>query len=95
MTKEKIRAELVACLRAIQEASGRDVPRLADDVRPLTDLPGFESLNGEEVALELQERLKCRIDHHARLFGSGKHPRSIAEIVDRLYQISRKEKART
>jgi len=88
MTKQEIRDKLVACLREVQEASGREVPPLTDGLRPLLDLPGFESLNGEEVALELEEWLKCRIDHHARLFGDQKRSLTIAEIVDRLYQIA-------
>jgi len=87
MTKQEIKDELLACLREVQEASGREVPPMTDDLCPLLDLPGFQSLNGEEVALDLEERLKCKIDHHTRLFCDPKRPLTIAEMVDRLYQI--------
>ena len=91
MTKQEIRDGLLVSLREVQEASGREVPPMTDDLCPLLDLPGFESLNGEEVASELEEWLRCRIDHHARLFCGQKRPLTIAEIVDRVYEIASPE----
>ena len=88
MTKAETRAELLSCLREIQEASGREMPAVTDELRPLVDLPGFESLNAEQVALELEERLRCEISHHAKLFFDEERHLTLAEMVDRLCRIA-------
>ena len=87
MNQQRVTTELIACLRQAQELGGREVPILDDTLRPLSNLPGFDSLVAEEVISWLEARLGHELPHHTALFLYEEHHSSIAQISERLYEI--------
>jgi hypothetical protein len=81
MTDADIRRALVEVLANIQLQSGRPVPELTDDLRPLLDLEGFDSLNAEEALVALIAYLGFEFRHNPLLAQRGRRKLTIAEIV--------------
>lgn len=86
MTSEEIRGALIKVLVEIQQQSGRSVPDIHDDIRPIGDLEGFDSLNAEEAITMLSAQLGCELE--SDLFVSEGRSRALRtkEITDRLYK---------
>lgn len=57
MTESQVLQELCDAIRACQTASGRIMPKLSRDDRPHLAVPGFDSLCGIEVTVDMEERL--------------------------------------
>jgi hypothetical protein len=92
MDREEVRRMLVTAISEIQENSGRVVGALDDNVRPLVDLEGFDSLNGEEVTTMLLEDLILNDDPNP-FASEDDHDLTIGEITDRLAKTAmRREK---
>jgi acyl carrier protein len=84
--ESKVRELLVRVLMDVQEMSGREVIEITDDLSPLEDLEGFDSLNateactllsdlvGQEIELDVFERHR---DRHA----------TVRDIVKRLCRV--------
>lgn len=92
MDRNDVRTLVLNAINEIQKQSGRPMETLEDNIRPFSDLEGFDSLNGEEVTVILREDL---------LFGDDMNPfesekddeLTIREIVDRLARMAKhKEK---
>lgn len=92
MDRNQVRDLLINAITEIQHHSGRPVEVLDDDVRPFSDLEGFDSLNGEEVTILLHEDLE---------FGEDVNPfdsvdaeeLTIGQIADRIAAVAKhKEK---
>jgi len=85
LTTAVVKEALRAVLTEVQEASGNAVPELTDDLRPIGEAAGFDSLMGVEAAVMLEERLgvELRVED---VFASTEdlRARSIAEIADRI-----------
>ena len=84
MTRNEVERLLIEALREIQAQSGRGVPEITDETRPLKDLPGFDSHNDLEVAVELAEPFQLDEKMRLCLSDDGTRPLSIREIVDRI-----------
>lgn len=63
---------LIEVLTQIQNGSGREVPVWSDDIRPLKDLDGFDSLNAEEAAAFLSNGLGFEIEKNPFVSPKGK-----------------------
>jgi len=87
MTRQRVCDEFISCLRESLVLGGYDWPPLDGNIRPLKDLPGFSSINAEEIAAWLEARLDCELPHHAKLFEVKGHPLSINQIADRISEI--------
>lgn len=67
----------------IQTLSGRPSPDdFCDDIMPIGDLDGFDSLNAVEVTTQLSEKFECDITGNP--FVSGNKPLSIEQIAQKI-----------
>lgn len=87
MTLEEIKEVLRRAILQIQIDSGRLVPEIHDELRPIGDLEGFDSLNAVEASCLLSEYLAHNIPNDIMLPAQGGKQLTISEIADRLYQI--------
>jgi len=86
MTRDEIRQALSEALSEIQRESGRPESIMSDSLRPLNDMEGFDSLNAEEAAAMLSERLGVEIENNPFVSPKGK-PLRMDEIVDELARL--------
>jgi hypothetical protein len=87
MNRNEVRDLLVNAITEIQQQSGREVGALDDDVRPFSDLKGFDSLNGEEVTMLLLEDLA--FDKDVNPFECDKEDElTIGQIADRIATVA-------
>ncbi len=87
MTIEDIKEELRRAILEIQTNSGRAVPDIHDELCPIGDLEGFDSLNAVEVTCLLSDYLGHNITNDLMLPIYPGRQLTINEIADRLYQI--------
>ena len=88
MTKNEIRAAIVAAITEIEERCGREgPPALPDDLRPVIDLDCWDSLLGVEATLVIEEKVGRVLTVESIFVTDGDSPnaRSIDEIVDVLF----------
>jgi hypothetical protein len=85
-TRDEIIDNLINVLTEIQEMSGRDVPSMDVDLKPLCDLDGFESINAAEATEMLIRRLDLTKLHDIPFFPpkGREEPLSIGEIADQV-----------
>ncbi len=86
MTSDDIRQRLCAVLSAIQSDSGLAAPALSDSTRPLTDLPGFDSLAAVDAEVRLSEALGVDLEHIPFKSDTTGNQLTIAEIVAHLVE---------
>jgi len=92
MDRDEVHELLVKAIAEIQRQSGRSVDKLDDEIRPASDLDGFDSLNSEEVTVMLLEDLVFEDDLNP-FEGDDGAALTIGQIADRLAKVSkRKEK---
>lgn len=92
MDRDEVHELLVKAIAEIQRQSGRPVDTLDDEIRPASDLDGFDSLNSEEVTVMLLEDLVFEDDLNP-FEGDDGVELTIGQIADRLAKVSkRKEK---
>ena len=84
MSKDDIRQHVCAVLCAIQTDSGLENPSLTDDTKPLTDLPGFDSLATVDAEVRLSEALGVELDHVPFKSPVNGEEQTIGEIVAQL-----------
>jgi acyl carrier protein len=58
MTLTQVEEMLIEIACNIQKLSGREPVNVDLNTRPVTDIPGFDSLNGVEVTVEVIDRIK-------------------------------------
>ncbi len=58
MTQTEIEQALVKAVCHTQESSGRDLINVTPETSPIGELPGFDSLNGVEITVEIIEVIK-------------------------------------
>jgi len=87
MERSDIRNLVVKVVEEIQTQSGRPCAAIDDNIRPIGDLDGFDSLNAEEATSMLSERLGVEIEENP--FVDGDNPRALRlqQVVDRLHRI--------
>jgi len=88
MSREEAYQLLAKAITEIQEQSGREVGNLNEDIRPFTDLDGFDSLNGVEVKTLLLEDI-C-FDDKLNFFSpiDGREI-TLGEIADRIAAVAK------
>jgi acyl carrier protein len=58
MTNSELEALLIELVCTLQKISGRELVAIDANTKPVLDVPGFDSLNGVEVTVEVMDRLK-------------------------------------
>lgn len=89
MTKNEIRDAVIAAIERIQSLSGRPCQPIEDSTKPLLDVAGFDSLNGLEATIELEQKLGTLGVENVFLSESGKSARSIETIVNEIVRAQR------
>lgn len=87
----EIRNTVVQAIGSIQSSSGRKLPKITGATRPLTDIPGFDSLNAVEVSCTLSSQLGREVPGELMFPQGGGKPPTIDQIVDRLTTVLEKE----
>ena len=82
--RNEIKKKLVEAIVEIQEISGRPVPQLQDEARPIGDIEDFDSVNCVELACEISSSLGFEVDAKDFIPNVLGHPVTIGEAVDRL-----------
>lgn len=80
MTRDEVREVLVEVLTEIQDLRGEEMTEIGDEMCPMEDLAGFDSLGALEATIQLSERLSRDLD--PKLFWKDGTPLNVAEIVD-------------
>lgn len=70
----------------IQTGSGRAVLDINDDLCPIGDLEGFDSLNAVEASCLLSDYLGYEIPNNLMLAAHPERQLTIDDITERLYQ---------
>jgi acyl carrier protein len=87
----KIQNTVVQAIGKIQSSSGRKLPKVTGATCPLTDIPGFDSLNAVEVSSILSSKLGREVPGDLMFpQGSGKPP-TVDEIAEKLTAMIEKE----
>jgi acyl carrier protein len=87
MTRTEIQSKVVEALREILRQSGcTDDPVAAPDTKPIGDLPGFDSLNGEEATVLLEAELGCELPQNVFIAECPRRALRVHETVDELCQ---------
>ena len=89
MTNDEIRDIVAAAIQRIQSVSGRPCPPLQDTIRPLLDVEGFDSLNGLEATIEIEQKLGSLRIENLFLSESGKSARTLGTIVNEIVRAQR------
>ena len=89
MKRKEILSLVVETLRSIQEMNGKEVTDINEDTVPIDQLPGFDSLTGEEFAIMVGNYIP--IPKTAKLCVSDDENKamSVKQIVDRLMDFYR------
>ncbi len=72
MTQVEMEKMLIDVVCKIQELSGREKVVVTPGTRPVLDMPGFDSLNGVEVTVDIFDRLKLDLNFNNLLVDDGK-----------------------
>lgn len=83
MTQEDIETMLIRIVRNIQELSGREQVHVTPETRPVLDMPGFDSLNGVEVTVDVLDELKIDVGFNNVLVDEAK-ALTVAQAAARL-----------
>lgn len=87
---EEIKSTVINVLIDIQSSNDLEVPRMGDDVCPLRDLPGFDSLNAVETTVMLSEIFDYEFDQNLILTPPGEKLLTISDISNRIVEILEK-----
>jgi len=84
LDKQTVRAALVNVLRQVQETSGRPCPIITDKMKPIGELPGFDSLLAIEATVLLEQKLACTLaDGTPFISDGGTRALRFGDIVNR------------
>lgn len=87
MTRAELQKVVTDVLLAVVEAVGASPPELNDTIRPIGTLPNFDSILAEDTTVELFERLGLDPQLDVNPFIAGSRAASVAEVVDKLYDL--------
>jgi len=62
MNQAEIEKLLIESVCAIQQLSGRETVPVSPNTCPVSDMPGFDSLNGVEATVDALDRLHLDLD---------------------------------
>ncbi|VVE01101.1 hypothetical protein PAQ31011_02146 [Pandoraea aquatica] len=83
MTQSELEKMLIEAVSNIQKVSGREETDVTADTVPLDDLPGFDSLNGVEITVDVMEQLELPLEAN-NIFVSDEKPLSIRDVAKML-----------
>jgi acyl carrier protein len=83
MTPAEAQELLIRVVQTIQRLSGREEVDVTADTRPVTQMPGFDSLNGVEATMDISEELEIEFEFND-IFVDERKSLSIKEAADRL-----------
>jgi acyl carrier protein len=83
MTKSELEALLIELVCTLQLMSGREEVAVNASTKPVLDIPGFDSLNGVEVTVEVMDRLKIEVNFN-NLLVEDDRALTIAQAAERL-----------
>ena len=83
MTKSELEALLIELVCLLQEMSGREKVSVDANTKPVLDVPGFDSLNGIEITVEVMDRFKLELDFNNVLIDDDR-ALTIAQATERL-----------
>jgi len=87
MSRDEIRATVLAALQEIQEVSGRAWRDLSDDVKPLGALQGFDSLSAIEATICIEQRLGRELAVETVFVSKDNNrPLTLSEVCDQVAQ---------
>ena len=91
--REDIAQALTAAIQVCVENSGDTLGPLKEDQCPLTTIKGFDSLCGIEVTVELQERLRLKLEDNIFVENNGGRPkaRTLKQVIDALVKATKSE----
>jgi hypothetical protein len=93
MSKEQIRAALVAVLKQVQELSGRTWSILKPTDKPIGSLDGFDSLCSIEATVMVEQKLGVALGTNSVFVSDdGKQALSIEEITQRVHGLMPQKK---
>ena len=85
MVASEVRVKVIGVLQEIQTLSGRGNSPITSQTRPIGDLEGFDSLNGEEATVLLEAELGCELKENVFITENGRRRAlTVDEIVSRL-----------
>jgi acyl carrier protein len=88
MDRQAIVQQVIQVLQEVQSRSGHEPVEIGEDICPLKDLPGFDSLTSVEATVELARRLENHIpDENIFVSDDGRRRLPVREIADRVYDI--------
>lgn len=90
-TRDELEQQLIDVLIQIQKLSGREIPTMTVQVRPMCDLDGFESINAAEATAMLADELHLKIKDIPFFPKAGAEPLTIAQIVENILQLEAAE----
>jgi hypothetical protein len=94
MTREDLLEAVIEALRETQRMSGHDVEAaITGATVPIGDLIQFDSHNGIEATVALEERVGHPLPVNLFTDDSTRRPRSVDEVVDRLLNLEAVEKS--
>jgi hypothetical protein len=86
MTPEEVKELVIQVITDIQTRSGRPVPDIYDELHPIGEFDGFDSINAVEAASSLSEYLGYDVEPGLMLPASLGRQLTLGEIVGRLQQ---------
>lgn len=86
MTRSEVRSVVLEVLAEVEAAAGVTAPPMTDDLKPLDDLPMFDSLLAEDTTVTILQRLGADPGAENPFSRNGK-PQSILQVVNRLCAI--------
>lgn len=94
MEPETLKKKLVAVLGQIQAESGLECPQLNGDIKPIKDLPKFDSIVWPVATTILATEIGAEIPNDVNIFvdAKTKHPRSIDEMAVFVCDLLKKQK---
>lgn len=96
MTREEAAAVLLDVLREAQDLSGHAWTDIGMEAKPIGALEGFDSLNGVEATVMIEQRLGCTLDVESIFVSEdGRKALTVREIAERLRKRMASREART
>jgi len=87
MTRAEIQSKVVEALKEIlRQSGGGDDAVAGPDTKPIGDLPGFDSLNGDEATVLLEAELGCELPQNVFIAEGPRRALQIHETVEQLCQ---------
>lgn len=86
MTQLELEELLIVAVTNVQKTSGREETDVTAETVPLDDLPGFDSLNGVEITVDVMDQLELPLEAN-NIFVADHKPLSIRDVAKMLSEM--------